>query len=130
MPSANLTLRTLTPNVGTTKGSALTFAEMDTNLINLANAGGIATVSADLTPMLGGNLNVNGNWIKAGTSNVIVSGFNANAQPNGLTGTSMAPYAFSFTSMDIDSQHNTNAMVGMKIFCKLFFKFSDIFPLG
>lgn len=36
MAYANLTLRTLTPNIGTTKGSALTFAEMDTNLINLA----------------------------------------------------------------------------------------------
>lgn len=38
MPLPNLTLRTLTPTVGTTKGSALSFAEMDTNLINLAGA--------------------------------------------------------------------------------------------
>ena len=38
MPLPNLTLRTLTPTVGTTKGSALTFAEMDTNLNNLAGA--------------------------------------------------------------------------------------------
>lgn len=38
MPLPNLTLRTLTPTVGTTKGSALTFAEMDTNLNNLATA--------------------------------------------------------------------------------------------
>lgn len=38
MALPNLTLRSLTPTVGTTKGSALTFAEMDTNLINLGEA--------------------------------------------------------------------------------------------
>jgi len=38
MPLPNLTLRTLTPTVGTTKGSALSFVEMDTNLNNLATA--------------------------------------------------------------------------------------------
>ena len=38
MPLPNLTLRTLTPTVGTTKGSALSFSEMDTNLNNLATA--------------------------------------------------------------------------------------------
>ena len=38
MSLPNLTLRTLSPTVGTTKGSALSFAEMDTNLNNLATA--------------------------------------------------------------------------------------------
>lgn len=59
MAQANLTLRTLTPTVGTTKGSALTFEELDQNLKNLANV----EVSADTTPQLGGNLDVNSNWI-------------------------------------------------------------------
>jgi hypothetical protein len=49
MALPNLTLRTLTPTVGTTKGAALSFSEMDTNLINLAGAniqvtaGGVTT---------------------------------------------------------------------------------------
>lgn len=65
--AANLTLRTLTPTVGTTKGSALTFAEMDNNLKNLDSAisavsSGIANVSVDTSPTLGGNLTVNGNY--------------------------------------------------------------------
>jgi len=60
--AANLTLRTLTPTVGVTKGSALTFAEMDTNLINLAADGGMANVSVDTAPTLGGNLTVNGKY--------------------------------------------------------------------
>lgn len=59
---ANLTLRTLTPTLGTTKGSALTFAEMDTNLKNLDALLGIANVSVDTSPTLGGNLTVNGNY--------------------------------------------------------------------
>ena len=63
MTQANLTLRTLTPAVGTTKGSALTFEELDQNLKNLANV----EVSADTTPQLGGNLDVNGNWITGDT---------------------------------------------------------------
>jgi len=38
MPLPNLTLRTLSPTVGTSKGAALSFVEMDTNLNNLATA--------------------------------------------------------------------------------------------
>ena len=59
---ANLTLRTLTPTLGTSKGSALTFAEMDNNLKNLDALLGIANVSVDTSPTLGGNLTVNGNY--------------------------------------------------------------------
>ena len=46
MAFANLTLRTLTPNIGTTKGAALTFSEMDTNLINLAAINELQQVAA------------------------------------------------------------------------------------
>ena len=49
MPLPNLTLRTLTPTVGTTKGSALTFAEMDTNLNNLAGANITVTAGGTTT---------------------------------------------------------------------------------
>jgi hypothetical protein len=59
---ANLTLRTLTPTLGTSKGSALTFAEMDNNLKNLDALLGIANVSVDTSPTLGGNLTVNGKY--------------------------------------------------------------------
>jgi len=59
---ANLTLRTLTPTLGTSKGSALTFAEMDNNLKNLDALLGIANVSVDTGPTLGGNLTVNGKY--------------------------------------------------------------------
>jgi len=59
---ANLTLRTLTPTLGTSKGSALTFTEMDNNLKNLDALLGIANVSVDTSPTLGGNLTVNGNY--------------------------------------------------------------------
>lgn len=69
MTQANLTLRTLTPQVGTTKGSALTHQELDQNLKNLANV----EVSADTTPQLGGNLDVAG-WAVTSTSgaNVLI----------------------------------------------------------
>lgn len=46
MAYANLTLRTLTPNIGTTKGAALSFSEMDTNLINLAAINELQQVAA------------------------------------------------------------------------------------
>ena len=59
MTQANLTLRTLTPIEGTTKGSALTFEELDQNLKNLANV----EVLSDTTPQLGGPLDVNGQSI-------------------------------------------------------------------
>jgi hypothetical protein len=52
MPIPTLVLRNV-------KGSALTFTEMDNNLQNLANI----SISNDLTPTLGGNLNVNNNTI-------------------------------------------------------------------
>jgi hypothetical protein len=44
------------------KGSALTFTEMDSNFTNI-NTDKLENVSADTTPQLGGNLDVNGNSI-------------------------------------------------------------------
>jgi len=70
MTQANLTLRTLTPIEGTTKGSALTFEELDQNLKNLANV----EVSSDTTPQLGGDLDVNGQTIvSASAGNITIT---------------------------------------------------------
>lgn len=69
MPLPNLTLRTLTPTVGTTKGSALTFAEMDTNLNNLATAN-ITLTAGGTTSNLGFN---NTLTIHAGNGTEIVN---------------------------------------------------------
>lgn len=63
MPSAALTLRN-------TKGSALTFTEMDTNLTNLATA---ANASASLSgASFTGNVNLNNNYI----TSALLSGAN------------------------------------------------------
>lgn len=69
MALPNLTLRSLTPTVGTTKGSALTFAEMDTNLINLAGAN-IQITAGGTTTNIGLN---DGFTIHAGNGTEIVN---------------------------------------------------------
>ena len=58
------------------KGSALTWAEGDANITNLNNAK-LENVVEDLTPQLGGNLDVNGNSI------VSTSNANIEIAPNG-----------------------------------------------
>jgi hypothetical protein len=68
------------------KGSALTWAEGDANVTNLNNAK-LENVAEDLTPQLGGNLDVNGNSIVSasngniaitpnGTGSVVLDGLN------------------------------------------------------
>tara|TARA_R110000868_G_scaffold123968_3_gene327942 strand:- start:1578 stop:2513 length:936 start_codon:yes stop_codon:yes gene_type:complete len=59
-----------------TKGSALTFSEVDLNFSNL-NTDKLEDISADTTPQLGGNLDVNGHGI------VSVAGGNIAITPNG-----------------------------------------------
>ena len=69
MALPNLTLRTLTPTVGTTKGSALTFSEMDTNLINLAGANIQVTAGGTTT-----NIQLNSGFtIHAGNGTEVVN---------------------------------------------------------
>jgi hypothetical protein len=69
-----------------TKGSALTFTEMDTNFSNL-NSDKLEEISLDTTPQLGGNLDVNGNSIVSttdgniaitpdGTGSIVLDGLN------------------------------------------------------
>lgn len=68
------------------KGSALTWAEGDANVTNLNNAK-LENVAEDLTPQLGGNLDVNGNSIVSasngniaitpnGTGSIVLDGLN------------------------------------------------------
>ena len=77
------------------KGSALTWAEGDANVTNLNNAK-LENVAEDLTPQLGGNLDVNGNSIVSasngniaitpnGTGSVVIDG-NTFPQTQGAIG--------------------------------------------
>lgn len=58
------------------KGSALTHTEMDSNFSNL-NTDKLENVVADTTPQLGGNLDVNGNYV------VTTSNADLQVAPNG-----------------------------------------------
>jgi hypothetical protein len=66
------------------KGSALTWTEGDANITNLNNAK-LENVVEDLTPQLGGNLDVNGNSI------VSASNGNINIVPNGSGNINITP---------------------------------------
>ena len=67
-----------TDDVRLAAGSNITLTRTDASTITIAgSAGGIASVSADTNPLLGGNLNVNGNQI------VSASNGNISIQPNG-----------------------------------------------
>jgi len=70
-----------------TKGSALTFTEMDNNFSNL-NTDKLENVSADTTPQLGGSLDVNGNKI------VSVSDGNIDIEPNGTGNVLLGNFTF------------------------------------
>lgn len=122
------------------KGSALTFAELDDNFVNLNNekieynnlsvgtpgtpsgngslsynnttgvftytppvipAGGIASVSQDTAPSLGGNLNVNGNQI------VSVSNGNIVIAPNGTGRTSVRSITYSENINNLGTTNGT-----------------------
>lgn len=69
------------------KGSALTFTEMDNNFTNL-NTDKLENVSADTTPQLGGSLDVNGNKI------VSVSNGNIDIEPNGTGNVLLGNFTF------------------------------------
>ena len=84
MPLPNLTLRSLTPTLGTTKGSALSFAEMDTNLNNLATAN-ITLTAGGVTSNLGFNNTLtihagNGTEVVNTNGNVSISATYSNVQ--------------------------------------------------
>ena len=75
MSHMTITLRQETASGATTKGSSLTYAELDNNFVDLL--GNIANLSEDTTPQLGGSLDVNGQAI------VSVSNGNIAITPNG-----------------------------------------------
>lgn len=70
-----------------TKGSALTFTEMDDNFTNL-NTDKLESVAADTTPQLGGSLDVNGQKI------VSVSNGNIDIEPNGTGNVLLGNFTF------------------------------------
>lgn len=70
-----------------TKGSALTFTEMDDNFTNL-NTDKLQNVSEDTTPQLGGSLDVNGQKI------VSVSNGNIDIEPNGTGNVLLGNFTF------------------------------------
>lgn len=70
-----ITLRQETATGATTKGSSLTYAQLDNNFIDLIAK--LDDVVSDTTPQLGGNLDVNGNSI------VSTSSGNITIAPNG-----------------------------------------------
>jgi hypothetical protein len=67
-----------------TKGSALTWTEADNNITNL-NTAKLENVVEDLTPQLGGDLDVNGKNITSASNGTI------NITPNGSGNISLAP---------------------------------------
>ena len=77
MPLPNLTLRTLSPTVGTTKGSALTFAEMDTNLNNLATANITLTAGGTTT-----NIALNSGFTLTAGTNITITNSSGNVVIN------------------------------------------------
>ena len=77
MPLPNLTLRTLTPTVGTTKGSALSFAEMDTNLNNLATANITLTAGGTTT-----NIALNSGFTLTAGTNITITNSSGNVVIN------------------------------------------------
>jgi len=83
-----ITLRQESDLGATTKGSALTYAELDNNFIDLIAK--LSDVADDTTPQLGGNLDVNGNSIVStsdgnitltpdGTGDVVLGSFTFDA---------------------------------------------------
>lgn len=70
-----------------TKGSALTFTEMDNNFSNL-NTDKLESVAADTTPQLGADLDVNGNKI------VSASNGNIDIEPNGTGNVLLGNFTF------------------------------------
>lgn len=69
-----------------------------TQTLQATNSGGLSSVSADSSPSLGGNLNLNGHNI-SGTGNISATG--------NITGTSLASGNFTVTSSTISVNNNT-----------------------
>lgn len=88
------------------KGSALTWTEGDANITNLNNAK-IENVVEDLTPQLGGNLDVNGQAI------VSVSNGNIRLEPNGSGNIALTPTTGKIVlgALDFPTTTGTNGQV-------------------
>jgi len=81
-----ITLRQESSAGATTKGSSLTFAELDNNFIDLIAK--LSDVVDDTTPQLGGDLDVNGNKI------VSASNGNIDIEPNGTGNVLLGNFTF------------------------------------
>jgi hypothetical protein len=114
MPLPNLTLRTLSPTVGTTKGSALSFAEMDTNLNNLATAN-ITLTAGGVSSNLGFNNTLtihagNGTEVVNNSGNVSISATYSNVQVASYL--TVNPPAGTYSNVQVASYLAGNITVG------------------
>ena len=114
MPLPNLTLRSLSPTVGTTKGSALSFAEMDTNLNNLATANITLTAGGTTTNIaLNSGFTISagsGTEVSQSSGNITISATYSNVQVGAYL--TVNPPTGTYSNVQVGSYIAGNITVG------------------